>query len=220
MFYRTLQHNWATCLLVQDRLVTHLFLWLYLYIIETRRILFLLYTLNTCVCMCVFLCASVYVFVCSCLYYIHVLCVQLYMHTCVCVCVCVMISGSRRHWNGNTGFVLLALYVLCVLCNLCWMVLLTIIFLLYDISLKQLLWSHQYFTMELYTIIWLLYIRNIWWGESLANSWWFAKLKPSILVVKINNLLADLFICQTFSPKSLSIHFCQTIPPPKFPTIQ
>ena len=42
--------------------------------------------------------------------------------------------------------------------------------------------------------------RKVWQGESLTNLTnqpWFAKLKPSILVLTINNLLADLLIRQT-----------------------
>ena len=57
-------------------------------------------------------------------------------------------------------------------------------------------------------------------GESLvnlANHLQFDKLKPSKLVVTINNLLADLFIRQTLSPKSSSIHFHQTLSLPNFP---
>ena len=34
--------------------------------------------------------------------------------------------------------------------------------------------------------------------ESLANHPWFAELEPSKLVLTINNLLADLLICQNF----------------------
>ena len=42
------------------------------------------------------------------------------------------------------------------------------------------------------------YSGKVWWGESLANHPRFAKLKPSKLVLAINNLLADLLIRQTF----------------------
>ena len=45
------------------------------------------------------------------------------------------------------------------------------------------------------------YSGKVWWWESLANLVdrpWFAKLKPSNLVLTIDNLLADLLICQTF----------------------
>ena len=56
-----------------------------------------------------------------------------------------------------------------------------------------------------------MYSDNIWLGESLANHHRFTKLKPSKLVVITNNVLADLLICQTFLPKSFSIHFCQTL---------
>ena len=47
------------------------------------------------------------------------------------------------------------------------------------------------------------YSEKVWYGESLAimaNYLCFAKLKPSKLVLMINNLLADLIICQTFLP--------------------
>ena len=47
----------------------------------------------------------------------------------------------------------------------------------------------------------LPYSGKVWRGESLANlanRSWFAKLKPSNLVVTIDNLLADLLIRQTF----------------------
>ena len=45
------------------------------------------------------------------------------------------------------------------------------------------------------------YSGKVWWGESLANlanGLRFTKLKPSKLVVTIDNPLADLFIRQTF----------------------
>ena len=54
---------------------------------------------------------------------------------------------------------------------------------------------------------------------NLANCLWFAKLKPSKLLLIINNLLADLLICKIFfhqmletsqftklSPRQLSLH--------------
>ena len=47
----------------------------------------------------------------------------------------------------------------------------------------------------------LPYSRKVWRQESLAalvNRLWFAKLKPSKLVLTINSLLADLLFCQTF----------------------
>ena len=47
------------------------------------------------------------------------------------------------------------------------------------------------------------YSGKIWRGESLANHPQFAKLKPSKLVFTINNLLADLLICQTFFHQTL-----------------
>ena len=52
----------------------------------------------------------------------------------------------------------------------------------------------------------ILYRRKDWRVESLANlanRLRFAKLKPSEVVVTINNPLADLFIRQTFSTKCL-----------------
>ena len=55
-----------------------------------------------------------------------------------------------------------------------------------------------------FTVKDLPYSGKVWQGESLANlanRLRFAKLKPSKLVVTIDNPLADLFICQTF--------FCQ-----------
>ena len=67
----------------------------------------------------------------------------------------------------------------------------------------------------------LLYSRKVWRVESLANlanCLWFAKLKPSKLVLTINNLLADLLIRQTFFrqivEKSQFANFypCQTFP--------
>ena len=45
------------------------------------------------------------------------------------------------------------------------------------------------------------YSGKVWWEKSWANSAnhsWFAKLKPTKLVLTINYLLADLLICQTF----------------------
>ena len=56
----------------------------------------------------------------------------------------------------------------------------------------------------------ILYSRNVWHGDSLANHQKFVKLKASKLVVPINDLL----------PKSLCFHFCQTFLLPKFPTIR
>ena len=61
---------------------------------------------------------------------------------------------------------------------------------------------------------------KVWWVESLANlvnHIQFAKLKPSKLVVTINNLLANLFICQTFSAKHLN---SPNILPTKLPAIR
>ena len=47
------------------------------------------------------------------------------------------------------------------------------------------------------------YSGKVWRGESLANRLRFAKLKPSKLVVTIDNPLADLFIRQTFFRQTL-----------------
>ena len=68
---------------------------------------------------------------------------------------------------------------------------------------------HQVFYMsvlnvrphQLETITNLLYSGKVWRGESLANlanRLRFAKLKPSKLIVTIDNPMADLFIRQTF----------------------
>ena len=54
--------------------------------------------------------------------------------------------------------------------------------------------------------------------EGLVNSPWFAKLKPSKLVLTINNLLADLLIRQTFfrqrleNSRFVKLSACQTFP--------
>ena len=62
------------------------------------------------------------------------------------------------------------------------------------------------------------YSGNVWQGESLANHQQFTKLKPSKLVVTIDNLWADLFIRQAlfhqnFYPPTLAKHH---ISPPNF----
>ena len=52
----------------------------------------------------------------------------------------------------------------------------------------------------------MLYSGKVWRGESLANlvnGLRFAKLKPSKLIVTIDNPLADLFIRQTFFRQTL-----------------
>ena len=65
------------------------------------------------------------------------------------------------------------------------------------------------------------YSGKVWRGESLANLAnrpWFTKLKPSKLVVTINNLLADLFIRQIFfhqmlrKSKFAKVSPCQSFP--------
>ena len=67
----------------------------------------------------------------------------------------------------------------------------------------------------------ILYSGRVWRGESLANlanRRWFAKLKPSKWVVTIDNLLAELFIRQTFFRQMLrkgefaKVSPCQTFP--------
>ena len=61
---------------------------------------------------------------------------------------------------------------------------------------------------------------------NLANPSSFAKLKSSKLVLKINNLLADLLICQTLFHQMLEksqfakLSHHQTFPPPNFPAIR
>ena len=55
----------------------------------------------------------------------------------------------------------------------------------------------------------LLYSGKVWQGESLANCLW------TKLVVTIDNLLTDLFICQTFfhrKSKFTKVSLCQTFP--------
>ena len=55
----------------------------------------------------------------------------------------------------------------------------------------------------------LLYSRKVWQGKGLANLMnclWFTKLKPYKLVLTINNLLADLLICQTFLNQTAGTH--------------
>ena len=64
-------------------------------------------------------------------------------------------------------------------------------------------------------------VGKFWWGESLANlanRLRFAKLKPSKLVLTINNLLADLLIHQTFPRQMLETsHFAKLFPHQTFP---
>ena len=57
--------------------------------------------------------------------------------------------------------------------------------------------------IEFYYKVSIPYSGKVWRGESLANlanCRQFAKLKPSKLIPTIDNLLADLFIRQTFFP--------------------
>ena len=70
----------------------------------------------------------------------------------------------------------------------------------------------------------ILYSGDIWWGESLANlvnHMQFDKLTLSKLVVTISNLLADLFIRQTYITK-VFIHSLSPniIAATKLPTIR
>ena len=71
---------------------------------------------------------------------------------------------------------------------------------------------------------WLMVLQycKLWQRETLANlanHLWFTKLKPSKLVLVINNLLADLLIRQSFFRQMLEksqfnkISPCQTFPP-------
>ena len=46
------------------------------------------------------------------------------------------------------------------------------------------------------TVTVILYGEKLWRGETLTNRLWFAKLKPSKLVLIINNLLADLLFAK------------------------
>ena len=67
---------------------------------------------------------------------------------------------------------------------------------------RQRLEKNCFAKLSRYTVsAFILYSGKVWWRESLANlanRSWFAKLKPSRLVLTINNLLADLLIRQTF----------------------
>ena len=67
----------------------------------------------------------------------------------------------------------------------------------------------------------LPYSGKVWQGEglsNLANHPWFAKLKPSKLVLTINNLLADLLICQIFFHQMLeNSQFAKLSPHQTFP---
>ena len=68
----------------------------------------------------------------------------------------------------------------------------------------------------------VLYSGKVWQVESLANlanCLRFAKLKPSKVVVTINNFMADLFNCQTFSAKCLKRVNSSNFFPTKFPAI-
>ena len=60
------------------------------------------------------------------------------------------------------------------------------------------------------------YSGKVWQGESLANLAnhpQFAKLKPSPLVLTINNLLADLLFCQMLETSQITkLSPCQTFP--------
>ena len=62
----------------------------------------------------------------------------------------------------------------------------------------------------------ILYMGEYFVGENLVNNQQFAYLKLSNLVATYNNHLANLFVHQTFLPRLLPIHFCQTLMPPNF----
>ena len=57
------------------------------------------------------------------------------------------------------------------------------------------------------------YSRKVWRGESLVNHQWFAKLKPSKLVVIIITLWLNPFIRQTFSYQTLKKGRCAKVSP-------
>ena len=71
------------------------------------------------------------------------------------------------------------------------------------------------------------YIAGMFGGgtkEDFANYQWFAKLKPSKLIVTINKLLANLFVhqlsCQNLDSSIFTKYYShQTLFPPNFPTI-
>ena len=59
------------------------------------------------------------------------------------------------------------------------------------------------------------YSGKVWWVESLANRLQIAKLKPSKVVVTINNTLADLSFAKLSSAKCLKIANLPNILPTK-----
>ena len=82
----------------------------------------------------------------------------------------------------------------------------------------------MYVCVCVYVCVYVLYSGKVWRGESLTNLVnrpRFAKLKPSKLVLTINNLLADLLIHQTFFYQMFEMtQFAKLSPPPNFPAIR
>ena len=58
----------------------------------------------------------------------------------------------------------------------------------------------------------ILYGGKVWQGKCLYNHPCFAKLKPSKSVLTIDNLLADLLVCQTFLPMPKKSKFAKLFP--------
>ena len=80
-------------------------------------------------------------------------------------------------------------------------------------KMHEIFFSNDYF-------VYIPYSGKAWREKSLANlanSSWFAKLKPSKLVLTINNLLCDLLIHQTFFCQMLEESVYQTCPYQTFP---
>ena len=84
--------------------------------------------------------------------------------------------------------------------------------LIWNISKCKWSWKSSHYQAFLYMEVSVtIYSGKGWWGESLANHPWFAKLKPFKLVPTINNLLAELLIHQTFFCQMLkNKSICQT----------
>ena len=85
-----------------------------------------------------------------------------------------------------------------------------------DVLASNIAHANQYFAGSE-----LSYSKKVWQGESLANlanRLRFAKLKPSKLIVTIDNPMSDLFICQTFfrqtfeNSRFTKHSACQTFP--------
>ena len=134
-----------------------------------------MYMCVVCVCECVHVCVCVCVYVCVCMYF------------CVCVCVCAHISSITFVWQ-------ICIVGIISRCDL-------VFEHITETNLLRL-------TLELCKLFLLIfkhlsYSGKVLWGESLtnlANRQWFTKLKPSRLLLTINNLLADLLIYQTSLP--------------------